>query len=268
MKRIDTEELKKLQVDILDSFDAFCKKNSINYWLDYGTLLGAIRHKGFIPWDDDIDIAMLRKDYEKAAERFNEQSDGRYHFQTPSNDRATCYPFGKLTDTSTVLFEYGETGIETGVYIDVFVYDNSPEDTKATAGIFKMRDTLGRIRRLQLPMRKELGGMKRLAYQMGSAVLKLVPRGTVNRALDRNARRFEKTDTKKVSSFADPYDPTYFCVEKSVFQDLIEVEFEGKRYPAPRKYDYWLSVLYGNYMELPPIEKRVSQHSFEAFYKD
>lgn len=268
MKQIDVEELKKIQVAILDYFDVFCKKNSIHYWIDYGTLLGAVRHKGFIPWDDDVDIAMLRKDYEKAAQIFNKQEGSRYVFQTPSNYKDTCYPFGKLIDTSTTLYEYGESGIETGVYIDVFVYDNSPEDEKKVKKTFKKRDFLGRLRRLQLPMRKEVKGVKRLAYKVGASVLEPISRGVVNRALDRNARQFENQETKNVSTFTDPYDPTYFCVEKSIFQDLIEVEFEGKWYPAPRKYDYWLRVLYGNYMELPPIEKRVHQHSFEAFYKD
>lgn len=268
MKQIEREELKKLQVKILDCFDAFCKKNNYKYWLDYGTLLGAIRHKGFIPWDDDVDIAMLREDYERAAKTFNSQTDGRYVFQTPSNDKETCYPFGKLIDTSSVLYEYGETGIETGVYIDVFVYDNSPNNEKIVKRIFWKRDFLGRIRRLQLPMRKEISGMKRFAYKIGSFVLNPMSRGIINRALDRNARQCEKLETKNVSAFTDPYDPTYFCVEKSIFQDLIEVEFEGKMYPAPRQYSYWLGVLYGDYMKLPPIDRRVHQHSFEAFYKE
>ena len=117
-------------------------------------------------------------------------------------------------------------------------------------------------------MRKDLKGVKRIAYKIGAAALKPVSMGVINRALDRNARQFENRETKNVSTFTDHYDPTYFCVEKAIFQDLIEVEFEGKWYPAPRKYDYWLGVLYGNYMELPPVEKRVHQHSFEAFYKD
>ena len=73
MKQIGVEELKRLQLDILSYFDEFCKNNSIRYWIDYGTLLGAIRHKGFIPWDDDIDITMLRNDYNRAAELFNKQ---------------------------------------------------------------------------------------------------------------------------------------------------------------------------------------------------
>lgn len=268
MKQIDISELKRIQIDILNYFDVFCEKNNINYWIDYGTLLGAIRHKGFIPWDDDIDIAMLREDYEKASATFNSQSNGIYVFQTPSNDKNSCYPFGKLINTQTVLYEYGETGIETGVYIDVFVYDNSPEDVKAARRIFRKRDFLGRVRRLQLPMRKGISGLKRFVYRIGSTILCPVSRNVINRALDRNARIYEKISTKNVSTFIDPYDSTYFSVEKCIFQDLIRVEFEGKLYPAPRNYDYWLRVLYGNYMELPPVEKRVHQHIFKAFYKE
>ena len=268
MKRIGAEELKKLQIEILDCFDSFCKKNNLKYWLDYGTLLGAIRHKGFIPWDDDVDIAMLREDYEKAAKVFNSQTDGRFIFQTPSNDKETCYPFGKLIDTSTILYEYGSSGILTGAYIDVFVYDNAPDDENVVKGIFKKRDFLGRIRRLQLPMRKEVSGLKRIAYRIAATLLKPVSRGIINRELDYNARKFERIDTNKVSSFVDPYDSTYFCVDKAIFQDLIEVEFEGKLYPAPRQYNYWLSVLYGDYMQLPPVEKRVNHHFIEVFYKE
>lgn len=268
MRNIDTSELRKLQVDMLDYFDAFCRRNQLRYWLDYGTLLGAIRHKGFIPWDDDVDIAMLREDYERAARLFNDQSEGRYLFQTPFNNSVSCYPFGKLVDTATVLYEYGEEGIQTGVYVDVFVYDNSPDDAMAVKRMFRRRDFLGRVRRLKLPIRKEVRGIKKAAYVLGSAMLRPVSSNAINRALDRNARRYQKADTRNVSAFADPYDANYFAADRRIFEQLEPVEFEGRHYPAPARYDEWLTVLYGNYMQLPPIEKRVRQHAFEAYYKE
>lgn len=268
MQKIDSNELKKLQVEMLDVFDAFCKKNGIRYWLDFGTLLGAVRHKGFIPWDDDVDIAMLREDYEKAAELFNAQSDGLIQFQTPFNNKDYAYPFGKLVNTKTVLYEYGTKGIVTGVYVDVFVYDHAPDDAQASKKIFKKRDFLGRIRRLKLPIREGIGGAKKIAYVVGSSLLLPISRNSINRKLDKNARKYEKVETNKVSSFADPYDSTYFSVDKATFLEQTELEFEGKLYPAPKNYDYWLQVLYGNYMELPPVEKRVNQHTFEAYFKE
>ena len=99
-------------------------------------------------------------------------------------------------------------------------------------------------------------------------ILKPISRGYINRALDKNARRYEKVDTENVSTFSDPYDNTYFCEKREIFEDLIQVEFENKYYPAPRKYDYWLRTLYGNYMELPPKENRVGHHTFEAYYDE
>ena len=267
MKEIDIEELKKIQVEMLQYFDEFCKKNSLHYFLDYGTLLGAVRHKGYIPWDDDLDITMLREDYEKAAKIFNQQSNGRYQFQTPDNGMKSRYPFGKLLDTSTVLYEYGEAGIKSNVYIDVFVYDNAPDDEALRKKVFKKRDFLGRIRRLQLPLRKDVHGAKKLVYQMGGLLMKPIPKDRINRKLDKNARRYEHTDAKMVCTFVDPYDPTYFCVPKSTFEEFCTVEFEGKEYPAPKNYDFWLRTLYGDYMQLPPEEDRIT-HDLQAYRRE
>ena len=267
MKNIDVEELKKIQIDILDYFDAFCKKNGINYWLDYGTLLGAIRHHGYIPWDDDIDIGMLRADYLKAETLFNQQSNGKYMFSTPVNDKSYCYPFGKIIQTNTVLFEYGTEGVKTGVYVDVFPYDNSPKDIKIVKRMFRARDYLGRIRRLQLPMREGLSLKKKTLYKLGAMLFKLIPKNSINRLIDRKARKYEGTDTGMVSSFTDTYETRHLSVPRTLFENFVEVEFEGKKYPAPSDYDFWLSSFYGDYMTLPPEEQRVPHHVFEAYYK-
>ena len=270
MKEINVDELKKIQIDILDYFDLFCKKNNIKYWLDYGTLLGAVRHKGYIPWDDDIDIGMLREDYAKAEKLFNIQSDGFYVFKTPNNDNSFRYPFGKLIQTNTVLNEYGDQGIKTGVYIDVFPYDNAPDDTKRAQKQFKKRELLGRIRRLQLPMRDGLSIKKKIAFQLMSCMLKIIPRNMINRAIDRNASKYMHVETKNVASFTDTYTDVYqtkqLLIPKQLFRDLAEAEFEHKTYPVPKDYDTWLTSLYGDYMTLPPEEKRIAHHVFEAYY--
>lgn len=270
MNEIDVNELKKIQIDILDYFDSFCKKNNIHYWLDYGTLLGAIRHKGYIPWDDDIDIGMLREDYNKAEKLFNTQADGLFIFKTPQNDKTYCYPFGKLIQTNTVLDEYGSKGIKTGVYIDVFPYDNAPDNKNITQRMFRKRDMLGRIRRLQLPMRDGLSVSKKIIFRSMSIIMKLIPRNIINKAIDNNARRSEKVETQSVGSFTDTYTDVYtskyILVPKQVFRELSEAEFEQKKYPVPANYDFWLRSLYGDYMTLPPVEKRVAHHVFEAHY--
>lgn len=267
MKEIDQEELKRIQIEILDYFDAFCRKNHIRYWLDYGTLLGAVRHKGYIPWDDDIDVAMLREDYEKAAKLFNKQSNGRYGFYTPFNNKDYSYPFGKILDQNTVLYEYGEKGIKTSVYVDVFVYDNAPDDKEVIKKVFKKRNLLGRVRRLKLPMRSDIKTLKKIVFFIGSVMLKPISNNAINKALDKNAKAYNKNSTSgNVCSFADPYDTTFFCVPKTYFKECIELEFEGKLYYAPKKYDEWLKIIYGDYMRLPPVEQRKSHHVFKAYY--
>ena len=268
MRQIDIRELKLIQIEILDQFDAFCKKNNIHYWLDYGTLLGAVRHGGYIPWDDDIDIGMMREDYSIAEKLFNEQTDRRYKLFTPQNNPDHRYPFGKLVRTDTVLLEYGSEGIRSSVYVDVFPYDNAPDDEHEKQRMFKKRDLLGRIRRLQLPMRDGMTQPKKLMYRLGAALLSGMPQSRVNRMLDKNAKKYENKYNEFVCDFADPYDTRYLTIPRSLFENFIEIEFEGKKYPAPAAYDTWLKAYYGNYMQLPPIEEQKSHHVFEAFYLD
>ena len=268
MREIDVEELKKIQIEILDEFDAFCRKHGLYYWLDYGTLIGAIRHKGYIPWDDDVDIGMLREDYEKAAVLFNQESNGLYRFFTPENNDQHRYSIGKLVKTNTVLYEYGFEGVKTGVYVDVFPYDNCPVSEPEKNKIFRKRDFLGRVRRLQLPIRAEIKGIKRICYIAGSSVMKVVPGNSIEKKLDKNARKYENLDAEKVCLFVDPYDEKKLTIPKKTFQHLIEVEFENKMYFAPAEYDYWLSAYYGEYMTLPPVEERKGHHVFKAYYLD
>lgn len=104
LEEIKIEELKRIQLEILDNVANFCEKNKINYWLDCGTLLGAIRHKGYIPWDDDIDIGMLREDYERFMKLYNKENE-QYKFYCIENNKKFDYPHGKVIDTNTILYE-------------------------------------------------------------------------------------------------------------------------------------------------------------------
>lgn len=127
MREMTIDELKEVQLQILDFVAEFCEKNQIQYWIDSGTLLGAIRHKGYIPWDDDIDVGMLRKDYDKFFKLFNDPGN-RYQFVCYEKQPDFYLPHGKVCDVSTVLYEPNEKGHRLSVNIDIFVYDNAPED--------------------------------------------------------------------------------------------------------------------------------------------
>lgn len=121
MKELDLIDIKRLELDMLSYIDKICEENSISYCLDYGTLLGCVRHKGFIPWDDDIDIAMSKKGYEKFKKIIN-GLDGRYKLIDAYTDDDYHYPFGKVVDTNTKLIEDGVDKINNlGLYIDIFI---------------------------------------------------------------------------------------------------------------------------------------------------
>ena len=123
----------------LKETEDFCRENNINYWLDSGTLLGAIRHGGYIPWDDDIDIGMLRPDYDRFLAMFN-KFNKQYQVFSVENDINFPYPFGKVLDTHTVLYEPNEQGVKLSINIDIFVYDNAPEDDKLVEQMYRKRD--------------------------------------------------------------------------------------------------------------------------------
>ena len=139
MRTINTEELKEYQLRILDKVAAFCEEQGITYWIDSGTLLGAIRHKGYIPWDDDIDLGMLREDYDRFCKTFNQHND-RYKVECVENDPDFYLSHAKVCDNSTVLYEPDENGFKLMINIDIFVYDNAPDDDEKVKKMYDKRD--------------------------------------------------------------------------------------------------------------------------------
>ena len=124
----DSVEIKEILLKMLGWFHNFCEENNLRYFAVGGTLLGAVRHKGFIPWDDDVDVGMPRADFEKLEKLIGNKENGRYYFETPSSDRkGYYYAYGKLFDTTTTLVENLRDKLPMGVYIDVFPFDGVGE---------------------------------------------------------------------------------------------------------------------------------------------
>ncbi len=260
-KKIETAELKEIQLNILKEVDSFCKLNNINYWIDCGTLLGAIRHKGYIPWDDDIDIGMLRPDFDRFLQLFNDYS-SRYKAYSNENKKDFYYAHGKVLDLTTELYEPDETGLKLSVNIDVFVYDNAPDSDRKVKKMYKRRNTfrtLNIIRNTGISSRRFL---RRIIIKIIKVLLKIFPRDFFVKKMIKNSKKYADKETKRVGNFTSYSE---IVVDKSVFNNFIEVEFEGGKYPAPIGYDKWLTAFYGNYMELPPLEKRMSHHEFVAY---
>ena len=270
MREIQASELKELEIGILNYIDSVCKKRGIVYSLAYGTMLGAVRHHGFIPWDDDIDICMDRRHFERFVEACSSDNSKRYRLLWLDTCDTYTLPLPKVIDTKTVLMQ--KTQIERmplGVYVDVFVYDCVPYEES-------VREKF--INKLELYQR--FWGYSQNKYIWVDHSIKSFARFLVYSVFHLfNPRIF----SKKLNSLAQEYNfadgaylgtMVYSSTRKKerfsgeLFRESIYMDFEGNRYPVTSMYDEYLRLCYGDYMVLPPAEKRVSNHTFDAFYLD
>lgn len=262
MREMTRTELRNAQIGILDFVHEFCTQHSIPYWLDGGTLLGAIRHKGYIPWDDDIDIGMLRPDYEKFLAAFNGYSK-KYHVVNIDNAPSYHCPFSKVVDEDTYLVELGH---DFHVNIDIFIYDNAPDDDGIVKQMYETRDHLRYLYDSRgITNVDGDNSIKRTLKIIRNILIKYLPNSYYIQKIIQNSRKYENQNTTRVGNFLGY---SRIACDKKVFDSFIDVEFEGKSYKAPVGYDMWLRSFFNNYMELPPVEKRVTTHSFKAYVND
>lgn len=267
MKEIKLDELKRIQIDILDIVHQFCLENGITYFLSSGSLIGAVRHKGYIPWDDDIDLYMPRKDYDLFLRIFNKDNGQRYRVVSLQTDDNCTLAFAKVERTDTRIIEHVDNPMELGINIDVFPVDGVPDDLKERTKYFvkiqRFRNELV-LKNVSLDFKRR-GLIKNIILLLGKLFL-------IHKSMRLLAEQLEMSIDKCNS------DSQYVCNLvmgngiKSVFtRDAIngstDVEFEGKLYKTMRGYEEYLTKTYGNYMLLPPIEKRVSHHVFKAYWK-
>ena len=267
MRQLTLDEAKKIEIEILDVVAQFCEERGINYFLDSGTLLGAVRHKGFIPWDDDIDVGMLRCDYDRFMDIFNNDATGeRYVFKSIETNSEYPFAFGKVLDTNTVLYEPDEKGIKHSVNIDIFPYDNAPDDSLRLKFMYFCRDIYKSLRLMQLGFLKPNGSfIKRFFIVLVTHIARLFPQNFFTKRILANAKRYSY---KKCSCIGDFTSTSYVKCSKSIFSDFVKLTFEGKTYNAPRKFDVWLKKIYGDYMKLPPENERKSNHYYVAYIDD
>ncbi len=268
LREVYIEEQKQLILDILLDFDRLCKTQGIKYTLAYGTLLGAVRHKGFIPWDDDIDVIVTREDYKKLNMIANAHLEPHHQFICVENNKGFSAPLGKIIDNTTILEQQGHFSdrVDLGVYIDIFVYDWIPNKINKRRKVLSKAVLLQKIwsfcgnnygehSAMVVVMRKMLNKTP-LARIVSIYTNRWAQRTTSDRQI-MAALVFglPKHREKNVMSFDD-------------FQDQIQYTFEGYKFNGVRKADEYLKQWYGNYMELPPIESQVSNHSFRVFKKE
>ena len=267
MRELSVQETKEIELAILLQVDKFCKANNLQYFLAYGTLIGAVRHNGFIPWDDDIDIVMSRDDYNWMIHNYNKMNpNGRYRLISPFMPESK-HSFVKIIDTYTVKtepdmdYKHGNLGVD----IDIFPLDGQPDDDEVFE---KWYSQLMKIYKYYgLCLLKAEGSLKR---RIGVPLIRIMTGGRKN--LLRRAAKLHNKYPYKESRYVGSIECLYVyrgdrheknCVERSV-----EADFEGYKFPIPAGYDKILTNIYGNYMQLPPEEKRITHHSNRTYLKD
>jgi len=263
MKELSLQELKAIELGILKKFHSFCQENHIRYFLAQGTLLGAIRHKGFIPGDDDVDVIVPRKDYDRLIALFRD--DERYRLYAFERNPDYRFPFAKLCDAATCKVETNyNNGVELGVDIDIFPLDFwDPEKTGSE--IRRIQRNLFFLDLTKLRRPNSINPIKRAVK--GLAMLLCKPIGS--RFF---IRRIIETAAKKESKPNACLGCKVWCLygkrdvhPAEVFAETIDVAFEGALFPAPAGYDAYLRNLYGDYMTEPPEKERKTHHSFQAY---
>ena len=258
MKEISIEEQKRILFEALIYFDQFCRENDIQYSLGEGSLLGAVRHKGFIPWDDDIDILMTRENFDKFLFLHTDGVYKSYHVNPDINYWNTVI---RLSDTRTAVYFGESTNSIHGLWLGLTPVDNVPDDEKEWIRIKKRIANwvkMCRQKRGVVPYDGILGG------RVKHAMFKLHKIDWFDRHLMKVITAYNGQPTKRMSKLNIRYEP--FVFPSTVFDGYTELEFEGRKFMAIKHYDEYLTQMYGDYMTPPPEDKRVTKHGFRAYY--
>ena len=262
---MNDDDIKKELVKTLAFFDKICTKNRINYSLIGGSLIGAVRHKGIIPWDDDIDVAMAPEELEKLKTALSKEKEAPYKLLIP-NTNGYYYPFCKLVSTNTVLDELQQKDIpDYGVFIDIFTYHNISSDKKAQKKFYKkyFRYHTGIYTTAAEHKAWPRNPRHRFKYIWYNYIAKA---NYTQKMLD-----LYNSLPKEATGFLVSSDPTY-GIERDVISsewttDFIRVPFENIEASIYKEYDNILRTVFGDYMQLPPEEERKPHHFYNAYYK-
>ena len=262
--------LKKLQMtelDILDEIVRVCDKNNIKYFLMGGTLLGAIRHKGFIPWDDDIDICMLREDYERFIKIAPNELKEKYKMVNCKTDKNTYLPYTKIVNKNTKFVEKSaqKFKMHNGIWVDIFPFDyidKIDENIKRKNKFIKFIMGVLVNKKLKLKMYSN-----KILSKIIVKLFEILPSKLLFKIIDIIIGKSKSNKKYTIGYFS------YYNIENNVYKTsdifpLKKTVFEGKKYDSPNNYDAILKTTYGDYMKLPPKDKQVTHNPIQIVFED
>ena len=260
------DEMKKVQLELMKRLDKICKDNNLRYSLTDGSLLGAVRHQGFIPWDDDIDIIMPRKDYDKLKDLILNNDYKDVKFMNFSTQKDCHYCIGKVYDPNTILEErdiYRVTNF--GVNIDVFPLDGLPSDPKLILKHMKKVERLRNLRRYAIHTKlSKMNKVISFLYKICSIPIKIYGYRRINKKTDKLMRKYDYDSSEYVTSlYSDVSCFKHKYFKKDFFDKMHYSKFEDTEFSILDNYDKYLTDMYGNYMQFPPEDKRISGHYYD-----
>ena len=268
---LDIKEIQAVSLGILKDIAKFCDLHGIRYVLAYGTLIGAIRHKGFIPWDDDVDIMMPRPDYEKFLALFEEnhnQMKNLFVFNQMTDKR---YPYGisRVCNMNYKIVTDNEVDCDMGIFVDVYPMDGVGKTyDEGLASLEKCHHICDKI---LLLTRKKIycphlpNVRKQFEYIRKKLLYTIIGKKYYFSKLNAIISTFDYDKANYVGVASWVFHPQIDMYEKSIVEDRILVRFEDADFYAPREYDKFLRITYGDYMQLPPVEKRMYHHGYVAY---
>ncbi|MBR2196749.1 MAG: LicD family protein [Salinivirgaceae bacterium] len=265
-KNISLDELKSIQLDILSVIDRFCRENNIKYSLGYGSMLGAARHQGYIPWDDDVDIILLRSEYEKLLSSFPKELDN-VKIASLQTDIKWDRAFAKAYDCRTELQDAGNK-YRIGVGIDIYPIDSVPDDETQWKQYERKRRLCQNLYEWKISMIFRKGrSIWKYAF-LPFVKLILLPFSVRNMSLniEQYALKYSHVKSSYVSECSQGL-YKYKRFRRSVFDTYVEVPFESHLFYAIKNWDEYLSTIYGDWRKLPPLDKQKPHHNFEAWWK-
>lgn len=251
---VDLKRLHSIELELLEEVDRICRKYDIAYSIDGGTLLGAVRHGGFIPWDDDADVIMNREAYDKFTEILGKELDRkRFYFQDLNRTPGYRWGYGKLRRKGTEFIRLNQEYMpyKQGVFLDIFVCDNVPDQYLARC-FCNFHSFIFRKVFYSEVGKHTAKGIAYIAY----SIMSWIPENVLKKRYAAYVKHRNRKKTKWVKCLTFPACNRTYGYKREWYEDTIDINFEGKIFKASRNYKEYLTFLYGNYMKVPPVEKQ------------
>jgi len=273
MRELTTKDMQEVSLEILHDVSEICEAQKFRYALIYGTLIGAIRHKGYIPWDDDVDIMMPRPDYEKFLDYMKKHGSEYPHLQVFNRNECSAYPYmiTRISDNRYTINMENEKPYGMGVFIDIYPFDGLGK-TKEEALKFGLKgDRLSsfcyQASREHFAIENTTSAIRKIVKYPFYFVSKLIGKDFFQNKLEKlaGAKDYETSEYIGCAVWLSGGEKDIF--PKKWFDETILVPFEKYEFRAPEKYDEFLRHIYGDYMKLPPEKDRIGHHFFKAYEK-